>query len=342
MCHIVYILDAHQFIGHLVQVVNEGSMTGGTEQQGAVGLAERLVVRGDGNGIRSLVLEGESDIILDAVFLLVGILDGADCFLKQSLVFRRNGYGKIAGSVGIAHVFLRLYQMLCDGRAHLVRITMEVQHALGLAAIGQSFFFQQFFQGLKPVLTAVFGAAEDFRRVEGEILDACGQLGSGCIGSQVLSFFQLGQSLEHVLEHAGGGAGSGNKLALSVYIGLFVIRYRGFDGLGIQNLDSSFGGGGPHNLHPGEAVFEMLNLVFYLTEGSTSVQDLLLVGLAEHSVIVVIDIKFSPIIVLAAQLFERLGCAAEEEIVREDGIVVLQHGGNLSLRAAPKVQCSGR
>ena len=331
MCHIVYILDAHQFIAHLIEVVDKGAVTGGTEQQGAVGLAERLVVRGDGNGVRGLVLEGEGNVVLDAVFLLVGLLDSPDGNLEQRLVLRRNGNREVAGSVGIAHVFLRLYQVLRDGRTHLVRITVEVQHALGLAAVCQSFFFQQFFQGPEPVLTAVFGAAEDFRRVEGEILDTGGQSGSGRIGSQVLPFFQLGQALEHVLEHAGGGTGGGNKLALTVYIGLFVIRYRGFDGLGIQYFDSSFGGGGPHNLHPGEAVFEMLNLLFYLTEGSASVQNLLLVGLAEHSVIVVIDIKFSPIIVLAAQLLERLGRAAEKEIVRENGIVVLQHGGNLSL-----------
>ena len=340
--HIVYILDAHQLIGHLVQVVDEGAVSGGAEEKGAVGLAERLVVRGDGNGVRGLVLEGEADVVLDTVFLLIVLLDGADSLLKQRLVLRRNGHGEVAGTVGITHVFLRLHQMFGDGRPHLVRITVEFQDALGLAAIGQSVLFQQLLQRLEPIIPAVFGSAEDFRRIEGEILDTGGQTGAGRVGRQVFPLFQIGQALEHVLEHAGGGAGGRDKLALSVHIGLFVIIYRGFDGLGIQNLDAPFRGGGPYDLHPGEAVFEMLNLLFYLTEGSASVQDLLLVGLAEHGVIVVINIKFSPVVVFAAQFFKRVGGAAEEEVVRKDGIVVLHHSGDFSLGAAPEVQRSGR
>ena len=180
--HIVNILDAYQFVRHLIEVVDEGAVTGGTEQERAVFLAERLVVRRYGNGIRGLILEGEGDIVLYTVLLLISLFNGTDGNLKEGLVLRRNGDGEVAGVVLISHILLGFHQMLCNGGAHFFRIAMEVQHALGLAAICQAFFLEKLFQGFQPIFTAVFGGAEELGGVEGEVLDAGGQLGAGGIG----------------------------------------------------------------------------------------------------------------------------------------------------------------
>ena len=340
--HVVNVLDAHQLVCYLIEVVDEGAVTGGTEQKGSVFLAEGLVVRRYGYGIRGLVLEGEGDIVLDTVLLLIGLLDGANGNLKEGLVLRRDGNGQVAGTVTVSHILLGFYQMLGNGGAYFFRIAVEAENALGLAAIGQAIFFQELLEGFQAVFPGILRRAEEFFRIEGKILDAGSQLGTGGIGRKILAGFQLRQALEHILEHTGSCAGGRYKLALSVNFGLLIIVYCGFYRFGIQHFDASFRSGGAHDLHPGEAILEMLNLLFYLSEAGASVQDLLLIGLAEHSVIVVINIKFLAVVVLAAELFKAVRAAAEQEIVREDGIIVLHHGGNLSLRTAPQVQRSGQ
>ena len=51
--------------------------------------------------------------------------------------------------------------------------------------------------------------------------------------------------------------------------------------------------------------------------------------------------KLSAVIVFAAQLLKAVRGTAEEEIVREDGVIVLEHGGNFSLCFAGKVYGDG-
>ena len=130
MCNIVYVLYAYKFILHLVKVVDEGAVTGGAEKEGSIGLAERLVLHIHGKGVCGLVLEGEMDVVLYAVAFLIGRFNLSDSLLKQSLVLRGDSDGKVAGAVGVAHVFLGFHKVLCDCGANFLRITVELEEGL--------------------------------------------------------------------------------------------------------------------------------------------------------------------------------------------------------------------
>ena len=139
MCDVVDILDAHELFLHLIEVVDEGAVTGGTEEEGAIGLAERLVVGVYGDGVGGFVLIGEADVVLDAVAFFVGGKDFADGGFEERTVLRRDGDGELAGTIGIPHVLLRLYEVLGDGGAHLpVGVAVELEDALGLAAVAEA------------------------------------------------------------------------------------------------------------------------------------------------------------------------------------------------------------
>ena len=336
MRHIVDVLDAHQFLFHLVQVVDEGAVTGGTEEQGAIGLTERFVVRVHCDGIRGFVLEGETDVVFDAVAFLVYGFNLRDGGLKQRLVFRGDGDGKVAGAVCVAHVLLGLYQVLRDGGTDLLRIPVELKDALGFGTIGQSLFLEEFAQRGLAVGGAVLGLSEELRRIKCEVLDAGGELGAGGIGLQVFSFFQGRKAAEHVLEHAGGGTGGGYEFALAGNIGLLIIGDGILDGLGIQHHDAAFRCGGAYDFHPRETAFEVFYLLFDLTQAGAAFLNLLGVFLVKHSVMW-FDIKFLPVGVFAAQLLKAGRVAAEEEIVRKNGIIILQDGGYFPLRFAVQV-----
>ena len=53
------------------------------------------------------------------------------------------------------------------------------------------------------------------------------------------------------------------------------------------------------------------------------------------------DVEFPPVLVLAPEHLEALGLGPEHEIVREDGIVVLQHGRDLSLALPFRIEKDG-
>ena len=336
MRHIVDVLDAHQFLFHLVQVVDEGAVTGRTKEQGAIGLTERFVVRVHGDGIRGFVLEGETDVVFDAVAFLVHGLDFRNGSLEEFLVLRRDGDGEVAGAVCVAHVLLGLYQVLRDGGTDFLRVAVELKDALGFGAVGQAVFLEEFAEDVLAVSGAVLRLAEEFRRIEGEVLDAGGELGAGGIGLQIFSLFQRSQAAEHVLEHAGGGTGGGYEFALAGNIGLLIIGDGILDGLGIQHHDAAFRRGGTDDFHPRETAFEVFYLLFDLTQAGAAFLNLLGVFLVKHSVMW-FDIKFLPVGVFAAQLLKAGGIAPEEEIVRKNGVIVLQDGGYFPLRFSVQV-----
>ena len=117
--HVVNVLDGYQFFLHLVKVVDEGSVACRTEEKSAVILAEGLVVLRYGDGVRSLVLIRESDVVLHSVALFILRKDLCHCGLEEFCMLRGDGDGKVAGAVGIPHVLLGLYKVFCDGGAHL-------------------------------------------------------------------------------------------------------------------------------------------------------------------------------------------------------------------------------
>ena len=67
---------------------------------------------------------------------------------------------------------------------------MELEDALWLGAVCQAFFLQEEAEGLEAVFGSVGRFSEEFRCIEGEVLDAGGELGAGGIGRKVLPFLK--------------------------------------------------------------------------------------------------------------------------------------------------------
>ena len=101
-------------------------------------------------------------------------------------------------------------------------------------------------------------------------------------------------------------------------------------GIFVQYQDAAFRRSGAYDFHPGETAFEILNLLLHLAYAGTAFFNLLDVFLVKHSV-TWFDIKFLSVVVLAAQRLKTGRVAAEEKIVRENGVIVLQDGGDFSL-----------
>ena len=263
MRHIVYVLYAYKFFLHLIEIVDEGAVACGTEKEGAVGLAEGLVLHVYGNGVRGLVLEGEAHVVLHAVAFFVFGLYLPYSLFKELLVLRGNGDGEVAGAVLVTHVFLGFHKVFSDGGAHLLGITVEFENALRLAAVCKAFFLEKGPQGLQAVFLCVFGLPKEFRGVECKVLYTGRKFCAGCIRGKVFPCLKLCKAAELVLEHAGGCAGSRDELGFAVDFGLPVICDGLCGGFLVKDFDAAFRGGGANNLHPGEALLEVLYLLFY-------------------------------------------------------------------------------
>ena len=104
-------------------------------EYGAVVLEERLVVRGDGYSVGSLVLVGEADVVVYMVALLIGFLHLGEGLLEEGAVFRGYGEDQLHAAVVVAHVLRAFHEMLCEGCALLVRVGVEFEHSLRLGAV---------------------------------------------------------------------------------------------------------------------------------------------------------------------------------------------------------------
>lgn len=86
--YIVYILDGDQLFLHIVQIVDERTMTGRAEKQTVIFFSERTVLHIHGDGVRSLVLESEGDIVFHPIPLFIALLYFGQGGLKERTVFR--------------------------------------------------------------------------------------------------------------------------------------------------------------------------------------------------------------------------------------------------------------
>ena len=283
MGDIVDVLDGHEFFIDLVQVVDEGAVAGRTEQEGVVIGTERLVLRIDGDGVGSLVLVGEGDLVFHAVTGLEDGLHFGESLLEERLVFRGDGNDEVAGAVGIAHVRGGLHEVFGDGGADFpALIAVELDDTFRLGAIAQAFVREDFAQDGLAVGGRIFLSAEEGVGIESELFDLGGELGAGGIGREVLPFLEGGKTGKDVLEHPGSGTGGRYELALAGDLRPFVIT-DGVIGLGLgEDADTAVRRGRPHDLHPGESLLEMLDLLLDVADGGTPLLDLIDVFLAEH------------------------------------------------------------
>ncbi len=145
--HIVDVLDGNDLFLEVVEVVDEGSVAGRAEEQTVVLGAERTVLDVNGDGVGSLVLVGECNVVFHPVSGLILGLHGGNGLLEESLVLRRNGHAEIGGAVLVAHIGLGLNEMLGKSRADFpVRIFVELQNAFWLSSVVKSFSSKEFAQ----------------------------------------------------------------------------------------------------------------------------------------------------------------------------------------------------
>ena len=147
-------------------------MTGRAEEKRTVILPERIVVIVHCNRVRGLVLAGEAYVVADTIFLLEIFLDCTEGLLEKFPVLWGNRECQVDRAVGIAHVFLSFDKMLrecCPGPA--VGIPVELQYTFGLAAVAESFGFEQDRGGLEPVFPGVFRCPEKIFVPESELAD---------------------------------------------------------------------------------------------------------------------------------------------------------------------------
>ncbi len=180
--------------------------------------------------------------------------------------------------------------MFGDRRAHFPAfIAVEPDHALGLGTVAQTLVRQDFLQDRLPIGRRILPGTEQLLRVKCKLIDLRGELRTGGGFRQVLPFLQGGQSREDILEHAGSRARSGHELALSVDLRAFVVA-DGSIGLRLgEDADSTLRGGRTHDLHPGEPLLEMVDLLLDGVDGGSSLLDLVDVFLVEHSLSVCFD-----------------------------------------------------
>ena len=193
-------------------------MTAGTEQQAAIGIAEGRVVGIGCHGVGAGFLLRETDVVLHAklLFVLRGFLlhEG----FEEGAMLGRYGEVHAHGTVARLAIACTFHEVLFEGRASAVCIAVELEEALGQAAIVQAilaqhcgshclvFTFAE--QGMHTLAVQLLaGSVEVFK--EGCVVNALEifllEIGLGSIVGGI-------HKGEDVLEHTAGGTRSGHKL----------------------------------------------------------------------------------------------------------------------------------
>ena len=140
---IVDILDENHVGTQVVQVLDERTVTAGTEQDATAVVAEKLVLGRHGHSVGRGLLLREGNVVAHAV--LAGILLGLllNQLLEKRAVLRRNGEVYRDGFVGILRIQGPFDQMFLERRARALGVTVELQEAFGQLAVIQTVLSQQ-------------------------------------------------------------------------------------------------------------------------------------------------------------------------------------------------------
>ena len=117
-------------------------MTAGTEQQTAVGIAEGRVVGIGSHGVGAGFLLRETDIVLYAKLLLVLRSLLLHEGFEEGAMLGRYGEVHAHGAVARLTIACTFHEVLFEGRASAVCIAVELEQALGQAAIVQAILAQ--------------------------------------------------------------------------------------------------------------------------------------------------------------------------------------------------------
>ncbi len=188
---VVYVFDGHKLGFEGVEIVDERPVSCRAGEYGAVFFEERAVVHVHGYGVRGLVLICESDVVFDSVALLVRGLYLIEDFAEERLMLWGDGDREVYASVRVAHVCLALHEMLGERGTDFVRVAVEFQYSLGLAAVVQPFGCEEFVRCPDRVKR---GSPEDGGVIECEFFEIVAQAAHRFVG--------LVHSGKNVLEHA--------------------------------------------------------------------------------------------------------------------------------------------
>ena len=269
--HIVDILDEHHVGINLVEILDECTMSARTEQERAVFVAERCIVRVGGNRIRAWLLLGERDIVLDTV--TPGILVGLLChhLLEEFQMVVGNSEVDIGLAIA-ACIESGLHQMLLHRSAHLVLILMELEQSLGQLTIVQPLGLQEIghyglvvslLHELLDALLIIHTALVAKSLAESKLLDVVEELlfKVGC--RNVIWSVKEG---EHILEHTTGRTRGRHKFHNLVTFGLVVIPSLLIllNFLGRRSNDTLTNGGCPLKFEERKTTLDLFQLVFNL------------------------------------------------------------------------------
>ena len=253
-------------------------MAARTEEQRAVGVAERRVVGVGRYGVGGWLLLGERYVVAHVQLLLVGrLLLGNLPFEKLQVVVR---HGEVHVCLAVRRGVERgFHEVLLHWRAWAFGIAVEEQQALGQLSVGKALLVEQVghdglvFPGLYQrgyVLAVVFLALVVQRVVEGELAD---------IAEKV--FLEVGLWLvvarveegEEVLEHPACRSRRRHELHYLV-TGLLVgfpLAYGGLLGLVVFHGDALAHRRGSLELEERESLLYLLELPFHLCHGHATV-----------------------------------------------------------------------
>ena len=214
---VVDVLDEDDVGVNLVEVLDECAVATGTEQQGAVVVAERGVVGVGGDGVGAGLLLGESDVELDAVLLGVEVGLLGDFLTEQLHVLM--GDGEVDVGLAVAGgIEGALDEVLLHRRARTVLVVVEQEQSFRQLTVVQSFGVEHV--GDNGLVVAVGDELHDFLAVVGLALVAEGLAEGKLLDVVEKVFLEVGgrhvvvgaEEGEHVLEHAAGRSGGRYEL----------------------------------------------------------------------------------------------------------------------------------
>ncbi len=207
---IIDILDEDDISLDLIEILNQGTMTTGTEEQLAIALTEGGVIGIGSDGIGRGFLLREGDIVLNTIFLSKAI--GFLGYLRLEEGDMLMGDGEMDMSLAVrSGIEGTLYQVFLHRGAGTFGIGMEEEHALrqlsvvqalGLEHVGSDSLVVTGSEEGGDILSLVLLTGGVQGVVESELLDVSEELLLEIGGGHIVIGIDKG---EHVLEHATGG-----------------------------------------------------------------------------------------------------------------------------------------
>ena len=232
--HVVDVFDEDDVGTLLVEVLDEGTVSAGTEDDVAVVVAHGVVLLVDGDDVGVVLLLGEGDVQFDMEGILVVAFHFGHFLAEEGAVFGRDGEVEVDGVVAHAGVLGTFDDVLFEGCALQVSVFVEFEQSFGQVAVAHVLFFEEEVDDGGEVATVhivaevglvfLHAGHEVVEESEGayffeEFLD----------GGVFFLYFVVDAEVGgcegvEVLEHACGGAGGGDEFEDFLAFGCFAVE----------------------------------------------------------------------------------------------------------------------